>query len=125
MSNIFRGTIPALMTPCTPDRQPDFPALVRKAQELIAAGMSAVVYCGSMGDWPLLTDAQRMTGVEHLTGAGVPVIVGTGAQNPARAAAFAAHAKKSGCPLTLDIGVVGCRGTGRDLGGFLLRGKGL
>ncbi len=111
MSNIFRGTIPALMTPCTPDRQPDFPALVRKAQELIAAGMSAVVYCGSMGDWPLLTDAQRMTGVEHLTGAGVPVIVGTGAQNPARAAAFAAHAKKSGAKGLMVIPRVLSRGT--------------
>ncbi|WP_305016893.1 hypothetical protein [Mycobacterium tuberculosis] len=25
--------------------------------------MSAVVYCGSMGDWPLLTTEQRMEGV--------------------------------------------------------------
>ncbi len=49
------GTIPALMTPCTADRQPDFDALVKKGKELIAAGMTAVVYCGSMGDWPLLT----------------------------------------------------------------------
>jgi hypothetical protein len=32
--------------------------------------MSAVVYCGSMGDWPLLTDAQRMEGVERLVKAG-------------------------------------------------------
>ena len=40
----FHGTIPALLTPCTPDRQPDFDALVRKGKEMIAAGMSAVVY---------------------------------------------------------------------------------
>ena len=58
--------------------------------------MSAVVYCGSMGDWPLLTDEQRMEGVEHLVDAGVPVIVGTGAQNSKRAAALARHAKKVG-----------------------------
>ena len=43
--------------------------------------MRAVVYCGSMGDWPLLTDAERMEGVERLVEAGVPVIVGTGAVN--------------------------------------------
>ena len=92
----FRGTIPALMTPCTPDLTPDFDALVRKAGELMAAGMSAVVYCGSMGDWPLLTDEQRMEGVARLVEAGIPVIVGTGAQNPARAAALAAHAKAVG-----------------------------
>ena len=54
-SNIFTGTIPALMTPCTAERKPDFDALVRKGRELIQAGMSAVVYCGSMGDWPLLS----------------------------------------------------------------------
>lgn len=95
-TNIFEGTIPALMTPCTAGRQPDFDALVRKGKELIAAGMSAVVYCGSMGDWPLLTDEQRMEGVERLVQSGVPVIVGTGAQNPQRAAALAAHAKRVG-----------------------------
>ena len=42
-SNIFSGCIPALMTPCKPDRTPDFDALVRKGKELIAKGMSAVV----------------------------------------------------------------------------------
>lgn len=95
-TTVFSGTIPALMTPCTAARQPDFDALVQTGQQLIAAGMSALVYCGSMGDWPLLTDEQRMEGVERLVNAGLPVIVGTGAQNTARAAALAAHAKASG-----------------------------
>lgn len=95
-ATIFSGCMPALMTPCTDDRQPDFEALVRKGRELIAAGMSAVVYCGSMGDWPLLTDEQRMDGVERLVKAGVPVIVGTGAVNTAEAVAHAAHARKIG-----------------------------
>jgi 4-hydroxy-tetrahydrodipicolinate synthase len=95
-ANVFSGCMPALMTPCTDDRLPDFDALVRKGRELIAAGMSAVVYCGSMGDWPLLTDAQRMEGVERLVKAGVPVIVGTGAVNTAKAVAHAAHAQKVG-----------------------------
>ncbi|OCJ07937.1 dihydrodipicolinate synthase family protein [Rhizobium sp. AC44/96] len=95
-AKIFSGVIPALMTPCKEDRSPDFDALVRKGKELIAQGMSAVVYCGSMGDWPLLTDAQRMEGVERLVKAGVPVIVGTGAVNSALAVAHAAHAQKVG-----------------------------
>lgn len=109
--NIFAGTIPALMTPCTKDREPDFDALVKKGKELIAAGMSAVVYCGSMGDWPLLTDEQRMEGVERLVKAGIPVIVGTGAQNPARAAALAAHAKKVGAKGLMIIPRVLSRGS--------------
>ena len=94
--SIFSGCVPALMTPCRADRTPDFDALVRKARELIAEGMSAVVYCGSMGDWPLLTDDERMEGVARLAQAGIPVIVGTGAVNTAKAAAHAAHAQEVG-----------------------------
>jgi 1-pyrroline-4-hydroxy-2-carboxylate deaminase len=110
-SNIFSGTIPALMTPCTKVRQPDFDALVEKGKQLIAAGMSAVVYCGSMGDWPLLSDEQRMEGVERLLKAGLPVIVGTGAQNSARACALAAHAKKVGAHGLMIIPRVLSRGS--------------
>lgn len=110
-TNIFKGTMPALMTPCSSDRKPDFDALVRKGRELVAAGMSAVVYCGSMGDWPLLTDEQRMEGVERLVAAGLPVVVGTGAQNPKRAAALAAHAKKVGAKGLMLIPRVLSRGS--------------
>ena len=63
---IFSGCIPALMTPCDEQGSPDFDALAHKGAELIDAGMRAVVYCGSMGDWPLLTDEQRMLGVERI-----------------------------------------------------------
>ncbi|QFY61061.1 dihydrodipicolinate synthase family protein [Rhizobium grahamii] len=110
-AKIFSGVIPALMTPCKEDRSPDFEGLVRKGKELIAQGMSAVVYCGSMGDWPLLTDAQRMEGVERLVKAGVPVIVGTGAVNTASAVAHAAHAQKVGAQGLMVIPRVLSRGS--------------
>ncbi len=96
MSNIFSGTIPALMTPCDAKGSPDFSALVETGHHLIGAGMDSVVYCGSMGDWPLLTDEQRQTGVKALVDAGIKVIVGTGAQNTKIAAAHAAHAREVG-----------------------------
>ncbi|WBL32091.1 dihydrodipicolinate synthase family protein [Sinirhodobacter sp. HNIBRBA609] len=108
--DVFFGTIPALLTPCTADRQPDFNALVRKGQEMMEAGMSGVVYCGSCGDWPLLTDEQRMEGVERLTKAGVPVIVGTGAVNTKSAVAHAAHAQKIGAAGLMVIPRVLSRG---------------
>jgi 1-pyrroline-4-hydroxy-2-carboxylate deaminase len=111
LTDIFSGTIPALMTPCRGDRTPDFDALVRKGKELIGHGMSGVVYCGSMGDWPLLSDEERMQGTEALVRAGVPVIVGTGAQSPARAVALAAHAKKIGAGGLMVIPRVLSRGT--------------
>lgn len=96
MSNIFSGTIPALMTPCDAKGSPDFSALVATGHHLIDTGMDSVVYCGSMGDWPLLTDEQRQTGVKALVDAGIKVIVGTGAQNTKIAAAHAAHAREVG-----------------------------
>ena len=109
-ANPFRGCIPALMTPVKPDRTPDFDALARKGKELIGIGMSGVVYCGSMGDWPLLSDEHRKKGVEALVEAGVPVVVGTGAQNPARAASLAAHAKQTGAAGLMVIPRVLSRG---------------
>lgn len=111
LADVFQGCIPALMTPCTPQGAPDFDALVQKGKELIGLGMRAVVYCGSMGDWPLLTDSQRQEGVARLTKAGVPVVVGTGAQNPKIAAAHAAHAQQVGAAGLMVIPRVLSRGT--------------
>lgn len=110
-SNVFCGCMPALMTPCSASGDPDYLALVAKAKELIGVGMRAVVYCGSMGDWPMLTDAQRQEGVRQLAQAGVPVVVGTGAQNPKLAAEHAAHAKKIGAAGLMVIPRVLSRGT--------------
>ena len=109
-ASVFKGMMPALMTPCLPDRTPDFDSLVRKGKEMMDAGMSAVIYAGSMGDWPLLTDAQRMEGVERLVGAGIPVIVGTGAINSASATALAAHAQQVGATGLMVIPRVLSRG---------------
>ncbi|WP_454856494.1 dihydrodipicolinate synthase family protein [Rhizobium binxianense] len=109
--SVFSGCIPALMTPCNPDRTPNFDALARKGKELIAAGMSAVVYCGSMGDWPLLTDEQRQEGVKRLAEAGVPTIVGTGAINTKSAVSHAAHAAAVGAKGLMVIPRVLSRGS--------------
>ena len=110
-TNVFQGCIPALMTPCNAEGKPDFDALVAKARELVDVGMHGVVYCGSMGDWPLLSDSQRQEGVRQLVKAGVPVVVGTGAQNPTLAAAHAAHAREVGAAGLMVIPRVLSRGT--------------
>ena len=110
-NSIFSGCIPALMTPCTPAREPDFAALVRKGEQLMAAGMSALVYCGSMGDWPLLSDEQRQEGVARLVQAGLPVIVGTGALNSPQARQHAEHAQRVGAQGLMLIPRVLSRGT--------------
>lgn len=83
---------------------------MKKGHELIEAGMSAVVYCGSMGDWPLLTEAQRQEGVARLVAAGIPTIVGTGAVNSKEAVSHAAHAEKVGAQGLMVIPRVLSRG---------------
>ena len=110
-NSLFRGCIPALMTPCTADGTPNFDILVKTARSLIADGMTAVVYCGSMGDWPLLSDEQRQEGVRRLVEAGIPVVVGTGASSPQRAAAHAAYARKVGAAGLMVIPRLLSRGT--------------
>ena len=112
--SVFTGCMPALMTPCRErdgERVPDFDALVETGQELTEAGMSGVVYCGSMGDWPLLDDEWRMEGVARLVGAGLRVIVGTGAINTRAAAAHARHAAEVGAAGLMVIPRVLSRGT--------------
>ena len=84
------------MTPCDTNGNPNYDALVSKAIELIDLGMRGVIYCGSMGDWPLLTDDQRQEGVRQLVRANVPVVVGTGAPNTKSAAGHAEHAAEVG-----------------------------
>lgn len=110
-TRIYDGCIPALMTPCDRAGEPDFDALVRIGRELVDAGMSGVVYCGSMGDWPLLTDAQRQIGVARLVDAGIPVVVGTGAINTKSAVSHAAHAAEVGAEGLMVIPRVLSRGT--------------
>ena len=110
-ASVFQGCIPALMTPCLANRTPNFPALVKKGKEMMDVGMNAVVYCGSMGDWPLLTTEDRQNGVKLLVDAGVKVVVGTGAQNPAQAAGHARHAQDVGAHGLMVIPRVLSRGT--------------
>ena len=109
--SIFSGCLPALMTPCSHDRTPNIDSLVKKGQELVSAGMRGVIYCGSMGDWPLLTDDQRKAGVAALCEAGVPVVVGTGAMNTKSAVDHTAHAASVGAKGLMVIPRVLSRGT--------------
>lgn len=110
-AKIFSGCLPALMTPCGADRVPNFDALVVKGQQMMEAGMNGVIYCGSMGDWPLLTDDQRKQGVADLTANDVPVVVGTGAMNTRSAVDHTRHAAEVGAAGLMVIPRVLSRGT--------------
>lgn len=95
-TELFHGCMPALMTPFDSDGSIDFESLVQNARDLMAAGMSGVIYCGSMGDWPLISEEDRLRGVAELIDAGIPVVVGTGAMNTASACRIAEDAARRG-----------------------------
>ena len=63
------------------------------------------------GDWPLLTDEQRMAGVAALCEAEVPVVVGTGAMNTRSAVQHTKHAASVGAKGLMVIPRVLSRGT--------------
>ena len=107
---IFQGCIPALMTPCSSIGEPEWETLVETASQLMSFGMNGVVYCGSMGDWPLLSNEQRMDGVQRLVEAGIPTVVGTGAQNSKGAVELSAHAREVGAAGLMVIPRVLSRG---------------
>ena len=109
-STIFQGCIPALMTPCSSTGEPEWETLVETASQLMSFGMNGVVYCGSMGDWPLLSNEQRMDGVKRLVEAGIPTVAGTGAQNSKVAVELSAHAREVGAAGLMVIPRVLSRG---------------
>jgi Dihydrodipicolinate synthase/N-acetylneuraminate lyase len=110
MENIFKGCIPALMTPCNQVLSPNFDLLVKKADELMNYGISAVIYCGSMGDCPLLSDEERPEGFFRLVKAGIPTIVGPGSINSKKAPGPAVPAQEVGALVLMVIPRVLSRG---------------
>lgn len=130
VDRIFSDCMPALMATCSRSGTSEYDALTATAKSLIADEMRAVAYCGSMGDWPLLSDKQRKEVVRRLVEAGVPVVVGTWAPSPRQAAAHAAHAKQVGAAGLMMIPRLMSRGTSpaaqrADISGVLSAGDAL
>ena len=112
--SFFSGCIPALMTPCNEKGETDLDALLAKCKQLINTSMKSVVYCGSMGDWPLLTVEKRQEEVRTLIDAGIPVIVGTIAQNTLKATLHSRHASENGASGLMIIPRVLSRGNSQS-----------
>lgn len=95
----LRGLIAATYTPLQPDGTLDCEAIGPVAERLLADGIDGLFVCGSTGEGPSLSTAERMRVAEgYLAAAGgqVPVIVHVGHDSLAEAAALAAHAARNG-----------------------------
>jgi 4-hydroxy-tetrahydrodipicolinate synthase len=78
---MFKGTYTAIVTPFTPDKRLDIPALERLVKAQIDGGVSGIVPCGTTGETPTLTAdeyAEVIAATVRVVARKVPVIAGTG-----------------------------------------------
>jgi len=98
--SLWRGVIPAITTPFTPDDQVDHAFLARHAQWMIDAGCSGIVPLGSLGEAATLGFDEKVaimrTLVDALAGR-APVVPGIAALSTAEAVRLAKAAEQAGC----------------------------
>jgi 4-hydroxy-tetrahydrodipicolinate synthase len=103
----FRGVLPALITPFTPDgRDIDADALTSIVDRLIGAGVAGLVPGGSTGEFTTLTHAERRRLVEVAVAAAdgrVPVVAGTGALSTSETVELSVHAQQTGASAVMIV----------------------
>ena len=85
--NEFRGIIPPLLTPRTPQGDVDLDSLGALVEHLINGGVHGIFALGSSGETPYLTTAERdqvLRATVEVTAGRVPVMVGLNEQTTGR-----------------------------------------
>jgi 4-hydroxy-tetrahydrodipicolinate synthase len=103
---MFKGSIPALVTPFTATGTVDEDSFVSHVEWQIAEGSHGLVPVGTTGESPTLSHVEHKRVVELCikTAAGrVPVIAGAGSNNTTEAVELAQHAEKAGADAILVV----------------------
>lgn len=108
---LLRGAFTALVTPFTPAGTIDEPAFRRLVRWQVMAGIDGLVPCGTTGESPTLTPAEREwliattveTVAERPSGARVPVVAGTGTNDTAATIAATRQAAALGADAALVV----------------------
>jgi 4-hydroxy-tetrahydrodipicolinate synthase len=106
MRTQFTGVGTALITPFTRTGALDEPAIKRLARRQIDAGIHFLVPCGTTGETPTLSDAERRRVVELVVeeAAGqVPVMAGAGGYDTNEVAQAAREMQKAGATALLSV----------------------
>jgi 4-hydroxy-tetrahydrodipicolinate synthase len=106
MTMNFTGVGTALVTPFTRSGDLDETAVRRLGRRQIDAGVHFLVPCGTTGENPTLTDAERIRIVEILVdeaGGKVPVLAGAGGYDTREVMHLAAAMKKAGASGLLSV----------------------
>lgn len=102
----WTGVGTALVTPFTKAGELDEPAVRRLGRRQIDAGVHFLVPCGTTGENPTLTDAERIRIVEILVDEAqgqVPVLAGAGGYNTREVVRLAAEMRKAGAAGLLSV----------------------
>ncbi|KOF22036.1 dihydrodipicolinate synthase [Ensifer adhaerens] len=103
---MFKGSIPALVTPFTATGAVDAEGFVAHVEWQIKEGSSGLVPVGTTGESPTLSHAEHKQVVELCIKAAagrVPVIAGAGSNNTTEAIELAQHAEKAGADAVLVV----------------------
>src|SRR6218665_315604 len=103
---MFKGSIPALITPFTETGEVDEAAFVSHVEWQIAEGSHGLVPVGTTGESPTLSHDEHKRVVELCIEAAakrVPVIAGAGSNNTREAIELAQHAEKAGADALLVV----------------------
>ncbi len=106
MNTTFTGVGTALVTPFTRAGELDEKAVRRLGRRQIDAGIQFLVPCGTTGENPTLTDAERIRVVEILAdeaAGAVPVLAGAGGYDTREVIHLAAAMKKAGATGLLSV----------------------
>lgn len=103
---MFKGSIPALLTPFTETGAVDEKAFASHVEWVISEGSHGVVPVGTTGESPTLSHAEHKRVVEiciEVAAKRVPVIAGAGSNNTREAIELAQHAEKVGADALLVV----------------------
>lgn len=96
---MFKGSLPALITPFTPDGELDLDTLKKFVEWQIEEGSNGLVPCGTTGESPTLSHDEHRKVVEEvirISDGRVPVIAGAGSNSTREAIGLAQHAESVG-----------------------------
>ena len=103
---MFKGSMPALVTPFNDGGAVDEQAFATHVEWQIAEGSSGLVPVGTTGESPTLSHAEHKRVVElciEVAARRVPVIAGAGSNNTREAIELATHAEKAGADALLVV----------------------
>lgn len=103
---MLKGSLPALVTPFTPQGELDLPALKKLVEWHIEQGSHGLVPVGTTGESPTLSHDEHRLVVEEvvrLVAGRVPVVAGAGSNSTREGIELIQHAQKAGADAALVV----------------------